>query len=31
MDPTMSIEHLDPIGVLCGIMAVFAYRHLRHR
>jgi hypothetical protein len=31
MGDTMTIEHLDPIGLLFGIMAVLAYRHLRHR
>jgi len=24
-------EHMDPIGVVCGLMAVLAYRHLWHR
>jgi hypothetical protein len=28
---TMSLNHLDPIGVLCGLLVVLLYRHLRQR
>jgi hypothetical protein len=29
--PTMSLHHLDPIGVLLALLVVVAYRRLRHR
>jgi hypothetical protein len=28
---TMALHHLDPIGVLLGLLVVLAYRRLRHR
>jgi hypothetical protein len=27
----MSLDQLDPVGVLLGLLVVMAYRHLRHR
>jgi hypothetical protein len=28
---TMSIHHLDPVGLLLALLVVLAYRGLRHR